>query len=47
MAPGVVITLGECEKVSWVHVDKTEDNYFVSTNRFDVSVKEVMFSSAF
>jgi len=27
MAPGVMVTIGECEIVSWVHVGKTEDNF--------------------
>ena len=27
IAPDVMITVGECEKVSWVHVGKTKDNF--------------------
>jgi len=27
MAPGVMVTVSECEKVFWVHVGKTEDNF--------------------
>ena len=27
MASGVMITVGVCEKVSWLHVGKTEDFY--------------------
>ena len=27
MAPGVMVTVGKYEKVSWIHVGKTEDNF--------------------
>jgi len=27
MAPGVMVTVSKCEKVLWVHVGKTEDNF--------------------
>ena len=27
MAPGVMVTVSECEKVFWVHVGKTEDAF--------------------
>ena len=26
MSPGVMVTVGKCEKVFWVHVGKTEDD---------------------
>jgi len=27
MAPGVMVTVRKCEKVSWFHVGKTEDSF--------------------
>jgi len=30
MAPGVMVTVSKCEKVFWVHVGKTEDNFILS-----------------
>jgi len=32
MAPGVMVTVSKSEKVFWIHVGKTEDN-FISENR--------------